>query len=74
MRTFKRGAHKRSWWKKKEGREGKMMEEFKRMTEMKVGMCCKEKGYGVPVEKHTRGYSRVFKTKLRLKERSAVAN
>ena len=49
MRTFKRGTHKRSWWKKKEGREGKMMEEFKRMTEMKVGMCYKEKGYGVPV-------------------------
>ena len=24
---------------------------------MKVGMCCREKGHGVPVEKHTRGYS-----------------
>ena len=42
MRTFKE-ARTRSWWKKKEGREGKMMEEFKRMTEMKVGMCCKER-------------------------------
>ena len=25
------------------------------------------KGHGVPVEKCTRGYSRVFKTKMRLK-------
>ena len=48
LRTFKRGTHKRSWWKKKEGREGKWWKNS-RMTKMKVGMCCKEKGHGVPV-------------------------
>ena len=39
------------------------------MTEMKVGMCCKERGYGVPVRNTHVVTAGVFKTKLKLKEK-----
>ena len=50
MRTFKE-AHTREVGgrRKREGRLWKVL----RVPKMKVGMCCREKGYGVSVEKYT---------------------